>query len=224
MRAYAIDVAPARPAAVGRSLSPLPRISLVVLPFANLSSDPEQEYFADAITDDLTTDLSRIANSFVIARTTAFTYKGKAVDVRQVARELGVRYVLEGSVRRLGKRVQVNVQLIDGETGSHVWADRFDADRRDLAEAQGEITGTLARTLDAELIRTAGRRIEQERAADPDARDLVMRARALTMPYVVTADRQAIDLLERALAQDPEVGRRKDRDRTHTSGWHCRRV
>src|SRR5262249_5228854 len=110
------DIAPADPA---------PRISLVVLPFANLSPDPEQAYFADAITDDLTTDLSRIADSFVIARTTAFSYKGKPVDVRRVARELGVRYVLEGSVRRLGERVQVNVQLIDGESGSHLWADRF---------------------------------------------------------------------------------------------------
>src|SRR5207244_5522634 len=106
-----------------------PRLSIVVLPFANLSNDPEEEYFADAVTDDLTTDLSRISDSFVIARTTAFTYKGKPVDVRQIGRELGVRYVLEGSVRRLGEQVQVNVQLIDAETGAHLWADRFDTDR-----------------------------------------------------------------------------------------------
>jgi adenylate cyclase len=179
----------------------------VVLPFASLSSDPEQEYFADAITDDLTTDLSRIADSFVIARTTAFTYKGKAVDVRQVARELGVRYVLEGSVRRLAERVQVNVQLIDGETGSHVWADRFGTDLRDLTEAQSEITGRLARTLDAELVRDIGRRIEQERAADPNARDFVMRARALRM-QTSDADGRAraiiFDLLERSLILDPD--------------------
>jgi adenylate cyclase len=180
---------------------------MVVLPFASLSSDPEQEYFADAITDDLTTDLSRIADSFVIARTTAFTYKGKAVDVRQVARELGVRYVLEGSVRRLAERVQVNVQLIDGETGSHVWADRFGTDLRDLTEAQSEITGRLARTLDAELVRDIGRRIEQERAADPNARDFVMRARALRM-QTSDADGRAraiiFDLLERSLILDPD--------------------
>src|SRR5258707_10269348 len=151
VRAYAIDAAPARLSPVGRSTNLTPRISIVVLPFASLSPDREQEYFADAVTDDLTTDLSRIADSFVIARTTAFTYKGKAVDARQAARELGVRYVLEGSVQRMGERVQVNVQLIDGESGSHVWADRFDTDRRDLAEAQSEITGRLARTLGAEL-------------------------------------------------------------------------
>jgi len=181
-----------------------PHLSIVVLPFANLSNDPEQQYFADAITDDLTTDLSRIADSFVIARTTAFTYKGKAVDVRQIARELGVRYVLEGSARRMGKRAQVNVQLIDGASGSHVWADRFHMDHRDLAEAQSEITGRLARMLDVELVRDAGRRIEQERAADPDARDLVMRARTLSIQRTSAAvHRQALELLERALILDP---------------------
>ena len=115
-----------------------PRLSIVVLPFTNLSNDPEQEYFVDAITDDLTTDLSQISDSFVIARNTAFGYKGKAVDAKQIARELGIRYVLEGSVRRLGEQVQVNVQLIDGETGAHVWADRFETDRRNLAEAQSQ--------------------------------------------------------------------------------------
>jgi adenylate cyclase len=151
------------------------RLSIVVLPFANLSNDPEQDYFVDAITDDLTTDLSRISESFVIARNTAFTYKGKAVDAKQVSLELGVRYVLEGSVRRLGDRAQVNVQLIDGETGAHIWADRFDTDRKNLAEAQTEITGRLARTLHLELVSDAARRIEQEHAVDPNARDFVMR-------------------------------------------------
>jgi adenylate cyclase len=103
-------------------LAALPRLSIVVLPFANLSHDREQQYFADGITEDLTTDLSRIAGSFVIARNTAFTYKGKSVDVKQVGRELGVRYVLEGSVRRVGDQVRVNVQLVDGESGAHLWA------------------------------------------------------------------------------------------------------
>src|SRR5262249_25826987 len=140
-----------------------------------LSNDPEQEYFADGITDDLTTDLSRISDIFVIARTTAFTYKGKPADARKIGRELGVRYVLEGSVRRIGDQVQVNVQLIDAETGGHVWADRFDTDRRNLAEAQSEITGRLARTLNVELVRDAGRRLEREKAADHDAHDFVMR-------------------------------------------------
>jgi adenylate cyclase len=112
-----------------------PRLSIVVLPFANLSNDPEQEYFADGITDDLTTDLSRISGSFVIARNTAFTYKGKSVDVKQIGSELGVRYVLEGSVRRTGDQVRVNVQLIDTESGAHLWADRFD--RRKLTKTSG---------------------------------------------------------------------------------------
>src|ERR1700759_2416722 len=102
------------------------RLSSVVLPFANLSNDPEQEYFADGITDDLTTDLSRISGSFVIARNTAFTYKGKRTDAKRIGRELGVRYVLEGSVRRMGEQVRVNVQLIDAATSGHLWADLFD--------------------------------------------------------------------------------------------------
>jgi adenylate cyclase len=209
VRVYAIEREPSYLSAASTSANPTPRLSLVVLPFASLSPDPEQGYFADAVTDDLTTDLSRIADSFVIARTTAFTYKGKAVDVRQVARELGVRYVLEGSVRRMGERIQVNVQLLDGRSGSHVWADRFDTDRRDLAEAQSEITGRLARTLGSELVMDIGHRIEQERAADPDARDLVMRARALVMQTFSMADRQVkrralLPLLERALILDPD--------------------
>ena len=180
-----------------------PRLSMVVLPFANLSSDPEQEYFADAVTGDLTTDLSRIKDSFVIAHTTAVTYKGKPLDVKQISRDLGVHYVLEGSVQRLGERIQVNVQLLDGESGAHVWADRLDTDCRDLAEAQGEITGRLARMLNTELIRDVGRRIEQERGADPDARDLVMRARALWMQgYSAEINKKVLDLSERALAID----------------------
>ena len=115
------------------TLANAPRLSIVVLPFENLSHDPDQDYFADGITEDLTTDLSRISGSFVIARNTAFTYKGIAVDAKQLGRDLGVRYVLEGSVRRLGDQVQVNVQLIDTESGAHVWADRFETDRRNLS-------------------------------------------------------------------------------------------
>ena len=117
-----------------------PRLSIVVLPFSNLSNDPDQEYFVDAVTDDLTTDLTGISDSFVIARTTAFTYKGKPVDAKQIGRDLGVRYLLEGSVRRLADEVQVNVQLIDAESGAHIWADRFKTDRTNLAKAQSEIT------------------------------------------------------------------------------------
>jgi adenylate cyclase len=182
----------------------VPRLSIVVLPFANLSNDPEQEYFADGITDDLTTDLSRISGSFVIAGNTAFTYKGKSVDMKLVGRELGVRYVLEGSVRRTGDQVRVNVQLIDAESGAHLWADRFDTDRQNLAEAQDEITGRLARALDLELVEAVGRRIEQERAVDPDARDLVMRGRALLYrPASLAIRQEAQEAFERALVIDP---------------------
>ena len=148
-----------------------------MLPFANVGNDPEQEYFANGITDDLTTDLSRISGSFVIARTTAFTYKGKAVDVKQIGRELGVRYVLEGSVRRTGERVQINAQLIDAETGAHIWADHFDGERRALPELQSDVTARIYR----ELIGTVGRRIEQERRGDPDAQEYVMRGTAASI-------------------------------------------
>jgi len=182
----------------------IPRLSFVVLPFENLSRDPDQEYFADGITDDLTTDLSRISGSFVIARNTAFTYKGKAVDVKQIGRDLGVRYVVEGSVRRAGNQVQVNIQLIDAESGAHLWADRFNTDRQDLAEAQTDITGRLARSLNVELVRDVGRRIEQEKEVSPDARDLVMRGWAQWYRPVSKANRQeAQRTFEQALSLDP---------------------
>jgi adenylate cyclase len=199
-------IALARPRSTRRRESPrrdAPRLSIVVLPFANLSNDPEQEYFADGITDDLTTDLSRISGSFVIARNTAFTYKGKSVDAKQVGRELGVRYVLEGSVRRTGDQVRVNVQLIDAETGAHLWADRFDTDRFNLTQAQDEITGRLAQSLNLELVEAVGRRIEQERAVDPDSRDLVMRGWAwYYRPMSLGTVQEAQRAFKRALQAD----------------------
>jgi TolB-like protein/class 3 adenylate cyclase len=183
---------------------PAPPLSLVVLPFANLSNDPEQEYFADGITDDLTTDLSRLSESFVIARNTAFTYKGKPTDVKQIGRDLGVRYVVEGSVRRTGDQVQVNVQLIDAESGVHLWADRFDTDRRDLAKAQAEIIFRLARSLDVKLVAAEATRREQHRAVDPSARDFEMRGRNLIyQPDSPTKFREAQQAFERALEVDP---------------------
>jgi TolB-like protein len=182
-----------------------PRLSIVVLPFVNLSNDPEQEYFADGITDDLTTDLSRISGSFVIARNTAFTYKDRPVDVKQVGQELGVRYVIEGSVRWVGRQVWVNVQLIDAESGGHLWADRFDIDRANLGEAQSEITGRLARTFDLELATAAGRQIARERVADPDAQALVLRGRACLLRSSSSQTRQdAQSAFERALVIDPQ--------------------
>ncbi|HKW52710.1 MAG TPA: adenylate/guanylate cyclase domain-containing protein [Stellaceae bacterium] len=151
------------------------RLSIVVLPFANLGGDPEQEYFVDGVTESLTTDLSRMSGAFVIARSTAFTYKGKAVDVKQIGRELGVRYLLEGSVQRGGDRIRINVQLVDAESGAHLWAERFDRDRVDLFEMQDEIVAHLARTLDAELTAAEARRAERSHSADPDALDLTFR-------------------------------------------------
>ena len=124
----------------------------MVLPFANLSNDPEQQYFADGITEDLTTDLSRIADMFVISRNTAFTYRNKPVDTKQIGRELGVRYVLEGSVRRSGNQIRVNAQLIDAETDAHLWAERFDRDTDDLFAVQDEITSRIAIALGSELV------------------------------------------------------------------------
>jgi class 3 adenylate cyclase/TolB-like protein len=181
-----------------------PRLSFVVLPFANLGNDPEPQYFADGITDDLTTDLSRISGSFVIARNTAFTYKDKPVDARQIGRELGVRYVLEGSVRRTANQVRVNVELIDAESGAHAWADRFDTDCANLAEAQDEIIGRLAQSLNVELWKDVGFRIEREWIADPDALDLVMRGRAaMQRPPSAARYEQALLLFERALEIDP---------------------
>jgi len=180
------------------------RLSIVVLPFTNLSNDPDQEYFADGITDDLTTDMSRISGSFVIARTTAFTYKGKPIDVKQIGRELGVHYVLEGSVRRTGDQVRINAQLIDAETGAHLWADQFDNSFANLAQAQNEITGRLAWTLNIALLSDAGRRIEREDAINPDARDLVMRGWALYYrPQYTKVSEEALQAFERALEIDP---------------------
>jgi TolB-like protein/class 3 adenylate cyclase/Flp pilus assembly protein TadD len=212
VRVYSVSLAALKPsppigvASAGGLATPatVPRLSIVVLPFANLSNDPEQEYFADGITDDLTTDLSRISGSFVIARNTAFTYKTKPVDVKQVGRELGVRYVLEGSVRRTSDRVRVNVQLIDAETGAHLWADRFETDNADIAEAQDAITGRLAQTLNVELLEAVGRRIEQERVVDPDSRDLVMRGWAwYYRPMSLDTVREAQRAFEQAVEVDP---------------------
>ena len=138
---------------------------MVVLPFANIGGDPEQEHFVDGVTESLTTDLSRIRGSLVIGRNTAFTYKGKAVDLKQIGRELNVRYVLEGSVQRGGNRMRVNVQLIDAETGNHLWAERFDKPLADLFDMQDEIVARLAGALNTQLVAAEARRAEQGRTS-----------------------------------------------------------
>jgi TolB-like protein len=153
-----------------------PRLSLVVLPFANIGGGGEQEYFVDGVTESLTTDLSRIAGSFVIARNTAFAYKGKTVDVREIGRDLNVRYALEGSVQRSGDRMRVNVQLVDAETGAHLWAERFDKPVGDLFDMQDEIVARLANELQAELVSVEARRAEE--VSNPDSIDLMLQGAA----------------------------------------------
>ena len=193
-------------ASIDDKLANAPRLSIVVLPFENLGGDKEQDYFADGITDDLTTDLSHLEGSFVIARNTAFTYKGKPVDAKEIGRELGVRYVLEGSVRRLGETIAVNAQLISTETGAHVWADRFDGDRSKLGQLQVEFVSRLANSLGVELVKAEALRAVRERPDNPDAVDLSMRGRAEAFrPYSKASSDAAIGLFEHALAIDPQL-------------------
>jgi len=178
-----------------------PRLSIVVLPFANMSNDPDQGYFADGITEDLTTDLSRIADMLVISRNSAFTYKDKPVNAKQIGRELCVRYALEGSVRRSGNRVRVNAQLIDAETDVHLWAERFDGDTDDLFAVQDEITSRIAVALDLELVGAEAARPTEH----PDSLDYILRGRAARLK-LSSRDSYAerISLFEHALAFDPQ--------------------
>jgi TolB-like protein len=180
-----------------------PRLSIVVLPFANIGGEPEQEYFADGVTESLTTDLSRMRGAFVISRSTAFTYRGKAGDVREIGRELNVRYVLVGSVQRSGKRLRVNVQLVEAETGAHLWAERFDKPIADFFNMQDEIVARLANQLAVELIGSEARR--SQRTPAPDSFDLFLQGvswfhRGPTPENLVRAQ----GCFEHALALDPD--------------------
>ena len=187
--------------AVQRSPS-APHLSIVVLPFTNIGGDPEQDYFVDGVTESLTTELTLIAGAFVIARNTAFTFKGKAVDVKRIGRELNVRYALEGSVQRSGNRVRINVQLIDAETGNHLWADRFDKPVADFFDMQDEIVSRLSNTLDARLMAAAARRAAN--APHPSSMDAYFQGRAYlykgTPEYWVKAQ----ESFARSLALDPQ--------------------
>src|SRR5215813_1582629 len=176
VRAYAVGSSRNYIDAAVQPKSSTPHLSLVVLPFANIGGGPDQDYFADGVTESLTTDLSRINGAFVIARNTAFTFKGRAVDVKQVGRELNVRYVLEGSMQRAGDRLRVNVQLIDAETGNHLWAERFDKPVTDLFDMQDEIVSRLANALNSQLIDVEARRAE--RSPHPDATDMCFQGAA----------------------------------------------
>jgi adenylate cyclase len=178
-----------------------PRLLIVVLPFTNLGNDPEQQYFADGITEDLTTDLSRIPDMFVISRNSAFAYQGKRVDTKQIGRDLGVRYLLEGSVRRSGNQICVNAQLIDTETDAHLWTERFDRDTADLLALQDEITSRIANALGIEMVAAEAAR-PTERL---DALDYILRGRAARFkPHSRAVYLEAISLFEQALVLDPQ--------------------
>lgn len=180
-------------------------VSIAVLPFANLSGDAQQDYFADGITESLTTDLSRaLPGSFVVSRGTAFTYKGRSVDAGQVGRDLNVRYLLQGSVLPHGDLVRVNAQLIDGQTRTELWSERFDKMRRDVLEVQDEIVSRLSRAVGLQVVDIEARRSERERAADPSAVDLVMRGQAIAnRPASRETMKSARTLFLEALAHDP---------------------
>jgi adenylate cyclase len=185
---------------------PLPeKPSIAVLPFDNMSGDPEQGYFADGITEDIITDLSKVSGLFVIARNSSFAYKGKAPDIRQVSRELGVRYVLEGSVRRAADRIRINAQMIDGPTGGHLWAERYDRDLEDIFEVQDEVTRTIVGALKVQL--TAGEEAERggRGKVDPEAYDLLVRSRQTMLQLRPEAAVEARRMLERVIAIDPGV-------------------
>jgi adenylate cyclase len=180
------------------------RLSIVALPFANLSGDPAQDYLADALTDQLTTAIARLRDSFVIAHTTALTYKGKPVDAKTIGKELGVRYVLEGSVQPTGNQVRVNAQLIDAESGAHLWAEQFDSPRADLLQTQDEIITRLARSMYLQLPQVEAARLKRTPAANPDAEDLALQCQAAFLKNEANFLATYYRLCDQALAADPD--------------------
>jgi TolB-like protein/class 3 adenylate cyclase len=205
VRVYRVrDAASKTQSALVPSALPLPdKPSIAVLPFANMSGDPEQEYFVDGMVEEITTAISRLPWLFVIARNSSFMYKGKTVDVKQVARELGVRYVLEGSVRKAGQRVRITGQLIDTTTGAHIWAERFDGALDDIFELQDQVASNIVGAIEPKLRFAEIERAIRKPTESLGAYDLYLRALAHFRKWTVEGRREAIDLLRRALAFDP---------------------
>ena len=230
IRVYSLEVGQAArskpaPPAPPQKTGP-PRLSIVVLPFKNLSGDPGQEYFADGVTENLTTDLSRIRDSFVIACSTAFTFKGKAIDAKVIGKELGVRYVLEGSVQRNRNRVRVNAQLVDAQSGAHLWADRFEESVADLFKLQDQVVARLANALSYELVRAEAE--TAARSKNPDVVDLVMHAQAAYWRFTQHTTKENNNairaLFEQALKIDPDdavalAGNAAAYMQEYTFGW-----
>jgi adenylate cyclase len=184
---------------------PLPdKPSIAILPFANMSGDPAQEYFVDGMVEEIITALSRIRWLFVLARNSSFTYKGQAVDVKQVGRELGVRYVLEGSVRKAGNRVRITGQLIDAETGTHLWADRFDGSLEDVFDLQDKVASSVAGVIEPALQAAETARSASRPTSDLTAYDLYLRAYAMVLSSVKQTP-EALRILEQAIARDPTL-------------------
>jgi len=195
--------APAAAAAAAPALALPDRPSIAVLPFDNMSADPSQDFFADGITEDITTALCKFRGFFVIARNTMFTYKGKAVDVRTVGRELGVRYVLEGSVRKLGERIRVNAQLIEAATSNHLWAERYDRGLEDIFAIQDEITTSVVGRIGPEVLAAEHARVSRKPPNSLDAWECVIRALFHSSQQSEAETRVALGLLDRAIAIDP---------------------
>lgn len=195
--------------AVGTVVEAQPRLpakpSIAVLPFDNMSGDPEQGYFADGITEDIITDLSKVSGLFVIARNSSFAYKGKAPDIRKVSRELGVRYILEGSVRRAANRIRINAQMIDGTTGGHLWAERYDRGIEDIFAVQDEVTRTIVSALKVKLTAGEEERRESRGKIDPGAYDLLVRSRQTMLQLSAVSSREARAMLERVIEIDPRL-------------------
>ena len=218
VRAFSVQAGGTVPSGVAPSAG-LPRDrflekpSIIVLPFTNMSGSPEQEFFADGLTEDILTDLSLFRELFVISRNTSFKYKGQVVDVKKVARELGVRYVVEGSVRKSGNRVRITVQLIEGESDHHIWAERYDRDLEDIFAIQDEVTSAIVATLPGRLEADARSRAERKPPANMAAYECVLEAKILHHRSNRDDNTRAVDLIQRAIELDPRYG--------HAHAWRA---